>query len=782
MPRKFFYLTCFLFSISGEIEAQVSADSAYTVPTTGAQHVQSGDVNGDGYTDIGFACGNDISGGINTSLIFLNNGEGTIDTINPIKLYIKDAYAMDFGDIDNNGTLDVIFAGYNNDNSCNSKLFFNGGLGNFTDSVCFPNSKSGDVKIVDLDNDGWKDIVFATYYSGTDNQHSIVYWNNAGTFSPSSFFKFPVENAKQILYADVDKDNDTDLLFISFDSDTTASFTSYSRLFYNIGGRNFDTTVAVKNFSGKGAWSGVFTDLNGDAWDDIIIGNSYDGSTGAINSDVYYNDGLGGFPPSPDLSFPCFYLWYMRAADMNDDGYEDIITANSNGSDANKNYIFYYNSTGLSVDFANPDSFPHHWLTSVTSGDVDKDFDNDLIYARLYNTGFYTDYSTTQSPVFLNQKYSPPEFTFDVTTVFKSNAKKSVRIGWDANATSGVDTIFAEKNISPLFQDANLVMENNSDISKVDVRQKRFDKYIWKIQIDSTVGNTFPITFKWNKSKLAGKGNFYLQSDPNNYSFRISMHATDSFQLVSSLKNIYIVYTKKGLADMDADISIWTNNGKNDLLQFGRDTLGTDGIDTILGEIDLPPPPPGNNFDARFILPDQVHSSKRDIRDSSLTAKSWLLRWQCLNSEFPVTVKWDSLSLTPVGNFRWIIKDNVTGMIYKVRMDSVDSLVVTNTGLRELVITFDSTTTGISEMKFLPEVRFYPNPFNDNVMLYMNNIHARNLEIDIYDMLGRKFFTETFSLNSSQTKNLPLASLPPGIYFAKIKIGKYQSVKKLVKF
>ena len=66
------------------------------------------------------------------------------------------------------------------------------------------------------------------------------------------------------------------------------------------------------------------------------------------------------------------------------------------------------------------------------------------------------------------------------------------------------------------------------------------------------------------------------------------------------------------------DILISDQAGGSKILVFGLDTSATDEIDTLLGEINLPPFPPTGTFEARFFLPENgflgTLSSYKDFR------------------------------------------------------------------------------------------------------------------------------------------------------------------------
>jgi len=99
-------------------------------------------------------------------------------------------------------------------------------------------------------------------------------------------------------------------------------------------------------------------------------------------------------------------------------------------------------------------------------------------------------------------------------------------------------------------------------------------------------------------------------------------------------------------------ITVTDNVGNSQIINFGLDLTATDGIDASLGESDLPPPPPGNAFDARFWIPPFAGalSSWKDYRAPGAVppgafpytgTKSHVIKFQ--STDFPITVSWSGL-------------------------------------------------------------------------------------------------------------------------------------------
>ncbi|GJQ64794.1 MAG: hypothetical protein SCALA702_38470 [Melioribacteraceae bacterium] len=119
-------------------------------------------------------------------------------------------------------------------------------------------------------------------------------------------------------------------------------------------------------------------------------------------------------------------------------------------------------------------------------------------------------------------------------------------------------------------------------------------------------------------------------------------------------------------------------------MSFGCDANATDGIDSDLGEFELPPVPPAGVFDSRFVLPGNI-ASLTDIRPLGQDEVTWTLQFQTGTDGYPVTISWDNTVL-PEGSF--YLQDPFGGSIVNVDMKSTDMYEVTNSSITSLLIVY----------------------------------------------------------------------------------------------
>lgn len=290
----------------------------------------AGDFNGDGIPDLFFSCGSASTG------ILLGVGDGTFGA--PILLSgtsaVSGALATDFN---HDGKLDLALIGSADGGQTTGILFYSGnGDGTFAAPVVSPfgttaNFSSSQVNrgvlSLDVDGDGYPDIVLNAVFAQTTAVFSVFGNNKDGTFgTPAQATRIP--NTSVVLgtatavrtftiqTGDFFGSNNPDILFSNSGSapgtillQNTSTASTFS----------FATPVLTPYTGFQGVKAASFT---GSGFTDLAIAN------GATIS-VFANDGTGNFSPTyTTLSFTSTNA-LIGAADANGDGYSDIYTATS---------------------------------------------------------------------------------------------------------------------------------------------------------------------------------------------------------------------------------------------------------------------------------------------------------------------------------------------------------------------------------------------------------------------------------------------------------------------
>jgi len=79
------------------------------------------------------------------------------------------------------------------------------------------------------------------------------------------------------------------------------------------------------------------------------------------------------------------------------------------------------------------------------------------------------------------------------------------------------------------------------------------------------------------------------------------------------------------------------------------------------------------------------------------------------------------------------------------------------------------------------DVRIFPNPTHGDVNIEIpKSIDAGNARVEVYNTLGKRVHTETYTISAKGKFHFNMGDRAPGIYFARLTIGDQQLVKRIV--
>lgn len=272
------------------------------------------DYNNDGFDDLLLTGNNVLEGRI--SKIYKNNGDSTFTEQTQIELPGVQQGSVDWGDYNNDGFLDILLTGKDNDNNRLSKIFSNNGDGTFSEQTLanLTPVSSSSVAWSDYDKDGNLDILLTGYNSGGISK---LYKNNGdSTFTEQTVGLLGVYHSS-VAWSDFNKDTWPDILLTGRSGNAV-----YSVLYKN----NQDGTFTELPLGLGGVmYSSVsWGDYNDDTWPDMLI-TGYDGG---IVSRIYSNNGDETFSElTEDITGNITGVRYSSVAwgDYNNDGYDDIL-------------------------------------------------------------------------------------------------------------------------------------------------------------------------------------------------------------------------------------------------------------------------------------------------------------------------------------------------------------------------------------------------------------------------------------------------------------------------
>jgi hypothetical protein len=247
-------------------------------------------------------------------------------------------------------------------------FFSKSGQANFSPTVNYPSTGADGVTYADLDNDQDPDLIVSNYLGSGVNGNVSVYFNNgSGAFGaavPYAVLKGPT------VVAAVDVDGDFDIDIVVNDSNSN----SFSVLKNINGSGMFDAAVNYGTVDAPSAMD--VADVDGDLDKDVVL-VSYTNN----NAAVFLNSGVGVFAapvmyPAGNSSSPAAVF----VGDVDGDTDRDIVTGNQ-GLDS----ISVLKNSGSGV-FAAPVSYPAGGgITAIYGADLDGDTDIDIVAADFFD-------------------------------------------------------------------------------------------------------------------------------------------------------------------------------------------------------------------------------------------------------------------------------------------------------------------------------------------------------------------------------------------------------------
>ena len=354
-------LFCFVM-IQLSVCAQFTPEKIISTTANGTRAIDVKDIDNDGFLDIisanGF--GNNITW-------YKNLGDGTFNeqTVTPLLTFPLTVYTSD---LDNDGDQDVISASFSDD----KVVWYENlnGLGIFgVEQLIDATNADGAyfVKTADLDNDGDQDVLLAS------DTFDDVHWyenDNSGNFSNAQPVADSNNNGRSLDIGDMDGDNDLDVVMTSsgdeilswsknldgqgtfsipmvlapqalatssvflVDLDTNGSLDILTvapandklSWYRNQDGQgDFSEEVLINDFLGQPINVSA-ADLDNDGDNDIMVAYAEGDSIAWLEN----LDGLGNFGPRQELNNNTDAAFYVLAADLDNDGDQDVVSASRN--------------------------------------------------------------------------------------------------------------------------------------------------------------------------------------------------------------------------------------------------------------------------------------------------------------------------------------------------------------------------------------------------------------------------------------------------------------------
>jgi hypothetical protein len=291
---------------------------------SGTYKVAAGDMDGD--SDVDLVVGYET----NRISVLLNAGNGSffapVHYAGGVTSSIFGPGAVELGDVDKDGDLDVLYSGAGMGNGVQGNygtiLFYrNNGNGSLAAPVAIPLLLGGDgavdIRVADVTGDGTPDILGALFYT---QRWALLTGTGGGSFGPAQGFA-ACETPMTVDAGDADGDGDLDVVVLGRDSMSLASYE-------NPGDGSFVQPPAVEMVNASNAPSSssnlALGDVDGDGDDDFVEGFRYNFQGNLSFLGVRRNNGDGTFAPTEQYSVPYLPL-DLVLGDLDFDGDLDAL-------------------------------------------------------------------------------------------------------------------------------------------------------------------------------------------------------------------------------------------------------------------------------------------------------------------------------------------------------------------------------------------------------------------------------------------------------------------------
>ncbi|MEM6725406.1 MAG: T9SS type A sorting domain-containing protein, partial [Bacteroidota bacterium] len=303
--------------------------------------------------------------------LYLNVGSGNFSSMSNPMIEGQIRGSLAFMDLNMDGSSDLIMSGENAQGAPSVQVYLNDGLGAFSpvSNLAVEGMYQPDLDLGDVNGDMHPDLIMAGELADGSFATKLYYNTGSGNFEEMTGTPFFGAIMHQALFQDVDNDNDEDLLVLG----NGLLGNSIVQLYYNVGEGQFEP-APLSTFAGEISNTAAFADVDGDNDVDLLLGGSEFYTAPTV---LYVNDGNGSFTFGAFTDFIEFDFGKLSYADVDGDDDPDLlITGEATAGFADQNVALYLNDGN--GDFTEVESTGLLPIGRGESIFVDLDGDEDL--------------------------------------------------------------------------------------------------------------------------------------------------------------------------------------------------------------------------------------------------------------------------------------------------------------------------------------------------------------------------------------------------------------------
>lgn len=343
----------------------------------GAADVEIADLDGDGWPEVVLA-NREREGQFDVPSFVYWGGQDGFSPERRSELPTHQVNAVEVADINSDGYPEVMFA---NGRGPVSYVYVSD-RGRFSASrrIELPTSDARDCAAGDLNGDGVVDLFVTNHQvSGNPMTLSYLYWGSKDGFDAERRQAFQTTGAWGVSVADLNGDDRLDIIVSNYKEHY--SYDVASHVYWN-SANGFSDSLRTSFFT-HGAVGNTVGDFDGDGHLDVLFNNTIRGSRGLGSGSVqvYWGNASGEFSPDRLLELPALDPYNWAGADVDDDGWTDLVVANMDevGRRLTENFIFWGRADGLREDRRSALVTPA--AAGVSVADLDRDGYLDVIFS-----------------------------------------------------------------------------------------------------------------------------------------------------------------------------------------------------------------------------------------------------------------------------------------------------------------------------------------------------------------------------------------------------------------